>query len=369
MKKLKCNECGKEYIISCFHHHVKQYHNNMNELDILLLSAKNNPRMGELESELIKYIYKNIKPKAINKYLTKIVSQFNSFCKFIKEYRKLDKKDINIFFDYYLPYKKLHPKVVNSIELGIVMCGGNKIEGQNFYNKVFKKRNAYTGHGPELSPWCKEFVGYKNLSEEEKKAKILEKTYNKQNPNFENFKQNSNTTLEYYLNKGYDEEIAKQMLKERQSTFSLKKCIKKYGEIEGTKRFNQRQEKWLNSLNTPENIEKLRIGRLKGICCQEGKFYSKISQDLFNKIVKKLNNKKLIIYYATNKNGEYIVKSKDLTRFPMLDFYIPELKKWIEFDGDYWHGEKRGNQQRDKQREKLIFESIPRYTIKTNKRA
>ena len=48
----------------------------------------------------------------------------------------------------------------------------------------------------------------------------------------------------------------------------------------------------------------------------------------------------------------------------MLDFYIPELKKWIEFDGDYWHGEKRGNQQRDKQREKLIFDAIPGIQLK-----
>lgn len=26
-----------------------------------------------------------------------------------------------------------------------------------------------------------------------------------------------------------------------------------------------------------------------------------------------------------------------------LDFYVEDNNKVIEFDGDYWHGEKRGN--------------------------
>lgn len=94
-----------------------------------------------------------------------------------------------------------------------------------------------------------------------------------------------------------------------------------------------------------------------------GKFYSKISQELFNKIVTKLNNN-LTIYFATNENGEYIVKNISDSRFPMLDFYIPELNKWIQFDGDYWHGEKRGNQQRDKKREEIIFNAIPGIELK-----
>ena len=203
MKVIKCVECGREYIISCFHHHVHEYHTDLDPLEIVLLSAKNNPRMGELELDLIKYIYTNIKPDNINKYLTKIVTQFNSLCKFIKEYRKLDKADIDIFFNYYLPYKQLHPKDVNSLELGIIMCGGDKIEGQKFYNKVFKKRNAFTGHGGELSPWSKNFVGYNGLKEEEKLKQIKLKTFNKERPDFDQLSKNSNTNIQYYLDKRF----------------------------------------------------------------------------------------------------------------------------------------------------------------------
>ena len=41
---------------------------------------------------------------------------------------------------------------------------------------------------------------------------------------------------------------AKQKLKERQQTFTLEHCIKKYGEEEGKKRFEARQVKWQKSL-------------------------------------------------------------------------------------------------------------------------
>jgi hypothetical protein len=37
----------------------------------------------------------------------------------------------------------------------------------------------------------------------------------------------SNTTLEYYLNQGMNEDEAKLALRKRQSTFSLEKCIEK----------------------------------------------------------------------------------------------------------------------------------------------
>ena len=174
---------------------------------------------------------------------------------------------------------------------------------------------------------------------------------------------NCNTSLQFYLNKGYDEETAKKMLSERQHTFSLEKCIEKYGEENGIKRFKERQKKWLNSLNTPENIEKLKQGRIKGLSVQWGKHYSKISQVLFNSIAEKLANKNLDIYYATNKNEEYHVIISPI-KTPMLDFFIPSLNKWIEFDGDFWHGYAPGNQIRDKKREEAIFAAVPGIQLK-----
>ena len=134
------------------------------------------------------------------------------------------------------------------------------------------------------SPMCLEFWMEKGLSEEEAEYKI--KTQRKTNKEYwtsrgysdvdaeikiiefqmsssrklamkfknddkfrEIMKSKQSVNIEYWLNLGYSEEDAKQKLSERQSTFSLEKCISKYGEIEGSKIWKDRQVKWQNSLS------------------------------------------------------------------------------------------------------------------------
>ena len=71
------------------------------------------------------------------------------------------------------------------------------------------------------------------------------------------------TRIQYFIDKGLTEDEAKIALKERQSTFSLEKCIIKYGEIEGTKRWKERQIKWQNTLNSKSEEEIKRINMSK----------------------------------------------------------------------------------------------------------
>jgi hypothetical protein len=54
--------------------------------------------------------------------------------------------------------------------------------------------------------------------------------------------------INYWLNKGFNLEESKIKLSDRQSTFSLEKCIVKYGSEEGEKFWLERQKKWQNSL-------------------------------------------------------------------------------------------------------------------------
>lgn len=113
---------------------------------------------------------------------------------------------------------------------------------------------------------CIEYWLVRGFSEEKAKEKIKEIQISRnkkavlakqENPD----KAISNTSLTYYLNKGMTEKEAKHALSERQSTFSLEKCIKKYGEEEGLKRFNARQEKWQNTLNNKSDEEKEEINK------------------------------------------------------------------------------------------------------------
>lgn len=72
--------------------------------------------------------------------------------------------------------------------------------------------------------------------------------------------------------------------------------------------------------------------------CENKKSTSKISLSLFNSIKDKIGDKYECLYGL---GTEYIVhtgrKRGDITSARLLDFYIPSLNKWIEFNGDYWH--------------------------------
>lgn len=284
--------------------------------------------------------------KEFIKFVQKNASKINSFVNLLEQYRQFESIDCKLYFDKYAPYKKEHPKDVLSHKLASCFCHDEK-DIEDFYNKVLKPKNAYTGHDGKLSPWSKDFIGYEHLNDEDKNKARRQKCYCRDREDFDEIKLASNTTLEYYLSKGMSEDEAKHALRKRQTTFSLEKCIEKYGEVEGIKRFKERQEKWLSNFK--------RYG------------FSIVSQNLFQKIFEET---KLDCIFATNNNGTYDdehnleYKVEVETSYAKLDFYIPSLNKWIEFDGDYWHGEKRGNQERDRCREKLIFEAIPGIQLK-----
>lgn len=92
-----------------------------------------------------------------------------------------------------------------------------------------------------------------------------------------------------------------------------------------------------------EEIE--RINKAKLFSNHKG--FSEISQKLFKSIVEQLSNRYKKIHYATvnpeRTDGEYMVYDEQTRSTYFLDFYVEDNNKVIEFDGDYWHGEKRGN--------------------------
>ena len=209
------------------------------------------------------------------------------------------------------------------------------------------------------SIFSKNYKGYDGLSDEEKEKRIHEAC--QKNVKIMNENGNNPLRVDYYIKRGYSEEEARKILAERQCTFSLQTCIEKYGKEEGTKIFNARQEKWQNTLNSKSEEEIKRINKLKASQASNICAYSNISQKLFNSIYNIIKNEYKEIYFAThktvendNKNYEYEVVLDDQTHRYFLDFYVKDNNKIIEFDGDYWHSEKRGNQLRDNLREQTL---------------
>ena len=223
-------------------------------------------------------------------------------------------------------------------------------------NNPSRRKEVKEGRKSIFSKNCEKYDGMSD-SEKDKVIQALLKDVSQKK------KENNNNplTIEYYIKRGATEKEAKALLKKRQKTFSLDQCIEKLGEEVGRKRFQERQERWRHTLDSLPSEEKERINKAKASSTKFVCAYSKISQQLFNEIFEIIKNDYSNIFYATygnqenpDINAEYEVVLEDGIHRFFLDFYVKDNNKVIEFDGDYWHGEKRGNQQRDKEREQKL---------------
>ena len=62
---------------------------------------------------------------------------------------------------------------------------------------------------------------------------------------------------EYWINKGYTKEEADIKISNIQTTFTLDKCIEKYGEKRGIEVYNNRQKRWVEKIQNKENIDEI----------------------------------------------------------------------------------------------------------------
>ena len=220
-------------------------------------------------------------------------------------------------------------------------------------SRISGDKNPAYQHGGKFSALSDKFI-YASTTDKSAVAAKISKA-NKENGN-------TTSTMAYWLKLGYTQDQATIKLSERQTTFSLDICITKHGLVEGTRKWNERQKKWQKSINSKPIEEIERINRAK-MC--NGRGYSKISQLLFVKIYESVKEKYSNPYFATCKDGVVVdiesdnhyewfhIASNGIKLF--FDFYIHETKSIIEFDGDYWHGEKRGNKKRDADRDAILI--------------
>lgn len=184
-----------------------------------------------------------------------------------------------------------------------------RITSINAINRVSGENNPGFNHCGRLSPFSKNFKYYTN---EEDRQAIFDKAANTIKNN-----DNISTTLVYFLKKtNGNVELAQKMLSERQTTFSIEKCIKKYGEIDGKLKWQERQNKWQDTLNGKSDEEKLRINRLK---TAKGYSISKAEIEICNVL-------------GLHESSQLCI---DPNKGYVYDIVIN--KKIIEYNGDYWH--------------------------------
>ena len=215
----------------------------------------------------------------------------------------------------------------------------NKKQIQKIQNELLNNINYFSDK--VCSNLKEEWWLMRGWSKEYAKQKISEIQIQRSNKcsfkkklNPEKYKDIQPNQVRYWLKYGYSEEESKQKVKERQQTFTLEKCIRKYGEIDGRKKFEERQKKWQNTLQSKDDYIEVVIKR-----CSHS-FYSNISQELFENLYHKLleNNIKCNVYFH-NLNHEWGFGIKKHGGV-LYDFVIPELKYAIEFNGNRFHPNK-----------------------------
>jgi G:T-mismatch repair DNA endonuclease (very short patch repair protein)/uncharacterized C2H2 Zn-finger protein len=195
-------------------------------------------------------------------------------------------------------------------------------------SKSFEKNESFFR---EKSRQCIEFWLKKGYSQEdaEKQVKIVfddihSKTWEKRRSNPELYQNVNTTQVDYWKNKGFNEKEALNKISERQKTFSLEKCIEKYGEIDGRQEWVDRQESWSNKM----------IRTMKE--CGNYKRDFSISESLFIKsLISILNLKEEEHYSCLNK--QFFFFEKNSKNYYTYDFLLKNKNKIIEYNGDYWH--------------------------------
>ncbi len=111
--------------------------------------------------------------------------------------------------------------------------------------------------------------------------------------------------LAYWERLGYNTDDAKLLVSQRQQTFTLDKCIEKYGIEGGTERWNKRQELWQTTLKNKSLEETKEMNIKKGLCSdgtpQKGGLFS------VEEINRRFQDKGGYLYYIKlyDNAGEY----------------------------------------------------------------
>ena len=135
----------------------------------------------------------------------------------------------------------------------------------------------------------------------------------------EQFRSSSKRCVEYWTIRGHSMDDAIKLVAKEQSTFSLEKCIANHGQVDGTRKWTERQEKWQNTLNNKSDEEKQRINRLKTSAPYS---VSKAEHEIY----------KILVNDGIFIDSQYCI-STDIG-------YVYDMRmgnNLVEYNGDYWH--------------------------------
>lgn len=110
--------------------------------------------------------------------------------------------------------------------------------------------------------------------------------------------------------------------------------------VDSSPEVHERRSKSASKLWEDENFVRNQMSN-NPFYTENKKSSSKISIDLFDNISRELKIRGYEFDLRYGQESEYLIHTGrlrgDTKSARLLDFYIPSLNKWIEFNGDYWH--------------------------------
>lgn len=194
-------------------------------------------------------------------------------------------------------YTKLFPDL-KIVSKHYSMLASEKIKGD---------KNPGYQHGGKLSPWSKNSIVHTEGQIIRSKKKAIDNYTKDKRWN----------TMEYYISKGMDYEQAKSAQSDAQRTFSLQKCIDKYGEEEGKRIHKDRQERWQKTLMSKSPQEIAEINKKKAH-----------SLGATSNIEKQFRDR-LASFFPDLRGTQQVTPTINVD--VMLNDHV------IEFFGDFWH--------------------------------
>lgn len=171
----------------------------------------------------------------------------------------------------------------------------------------------------ENSPYCEEFYIKRGLPIEDRNA-VIDKC---------NTNRISYFSKQYWIERGYSEEDATKKIHSIQARNGLPAYIKQYGEVEGTKKYNDRIERYSKLMS-----EKYHNGEYSTKPKCGGYRVSKFERCLIDECVSQLGLDIKEVYSYNSDKGQLILEHENHEK-RYYDFCYRD--KIIEFQGDYWH--------------------------------
>jgi hypothetical protein len=170
-------------------------------------------------------------------------------------------------------------------------------------------------------------------------------------------KTHSIRSIGYWLKKGLAHDVAAEKVRDLQSTNTVNKYIKKYGEELGRSKFNKRKILWAEKMHTSERNKKKSLGlwryverygdvdgKIKYLEMRkkrnEKSSIGKASAEsviAFDEIIRILDQNNIAYYFGVAGNKEWFIYDKLLERPFFYDLVIPSLSIIMEYHGEAYH--------------------------------